>query len=396
MPDIVNPVAKEEKVWNREFTFVFLTSMFLNSAFWTIVPMVSSYCLELGADLKTASFVVSLMSLAAMIVRPFAGMFCDQVNRKKIILFTAVFYFAMALLHTLAKDIKILAACRILTGIAFSFASVAVIAFGSIFIPDSRLGEGMGWLSLGQVISQSLGPGIGVFLIEHYGYTMCFIGSAALALFAIVCILMVSPEEKKEKFSFKKFSLNDIIYGPVIPYALILAFFSACSCLYNSFVALIGKERSIANFSLFFTAYSIGMFVTRPPFGKILDRKGLDIMFYPALVAMCLTGIITGVAGSTLALIVSACFKAIGMSAGSQGIQSATVKKFGREHAGVISSTNFIGMDIGNVLSPILGSMVVEKYGYKTMYWGYGLLTLIAGLAIYLLIKVMEKKRTEA
>jgi predicted MFS family arabinose efflux permease len=62
----------------------------------------------------------------------------------------------------------------------------------------------------------------------------------------------------------------------------------------------------------------------------------------------------------------------------------------------VISSTNFIGMDIGNVLSPILGSMVVEKYGYKTMYWGYGILTLAASLAIYLLIKVMEKKRLEA
>ena len=392
MPETTSQNIRGDRVWNREFTCVFLTSMFLNSAFWTIVPMVSSYCLELGADLKTASFVVSLMSLAAMFIRPIAGMFCDQINRKKLILFTAVFYFAMALLHTLAKDIKILAACRILTGIAFSFASVAVIAFGSIFIPDTRLGEGMGWLSLGQVISQSLGPGIGVYLIEHYGYTMCFIGSAVLALLAVICILMVRYDEGKKKFSFRKFSLNDIIYLPVIPYALILGLFSACSGLDNTFIALIGKERAISNFSLFFTAYSIGMFVTRPPFGKILDRKGLDIMLYPALVAMCLTGVLTGIAGTTVLLVVSACFKAVGMSAGSQGIQAATVKKFGREHAGVVSSTNFIGMDIGNVLSPIIGSIAVEKYGYRNMYWGYGALVLVGGLLIYTLIRAYEKK----
>ena len=124
--------------------------------------------------------------------------------------------------------------------------------------------------------------------------------------------------------------------------------------------------------------------------GQTTSNLVAAIIIY--VVASIVTGIITGVAGSTVALIVSACFKAVGMSAGSQGIQSATVKKFGREHAGVISSTNFIGMDIGNVLSPILGSMVVEKYGYKTMYWGYGLLTFAAGLAIYLLIKVYEKK----
>ena len=66
--------VETEKVWNRSFICVFLTSMFLNSAFWTIVPMVSSYCLELGSDLKTASAVASLMSMAAMFLRPVAGM----------------------------------------------------------------------------------------------------------------------------------------------------------------------------------------------------------------------------------------------------------------------------------------------------------------------------------
>ena len=392
MPETNTAAIPQERVWNRSFICVFLTSMFLNSAFWTIVPMVSSYCLELGADLKTASFVASLMSLAAMILRPVAGMVSDQVNRKRLITVTSLVYVILALLHIFAKDVRILAACRVLVGMAFSFSSVSIIAFGTLFIPDSRLGEGMGWLSLGQVISQSLGPGVGIFLIDHFGYTACFIGSAAMGLIALVCMLMIRYEEQKKQFTFKKFSLNDIIMVRVIPYALILGLFSACSGLDNTFIALIGKERSIAGYSLFFTAYSVGMFLTRPVFGKLLDKKGLDLVIYPSFIAMALCGFLTGTAASTLVLIASACFKAVGMSAGSQGIQADCIKKFGKDRAGVVSSTNFIGMDIGNVLGPIIGSSVVEAHGYRTMYWGYGALILLAGSAIYMIVTSYEKK----
>lgn len=394
MPVSQNAPVNSDRMWNRNFICVFLTSMFLNSAFWTIVPMVSSYCLELGADLKTASFVASLMSFAAMILRPVAGMVSDQINRKRLILVTALVYALLAFMHVFAKDVRMLAVCRILVGVAFSFSSVSIMAFGTLFIPDSRLGEGMGWLSLGQVISQSLGPGIGIFLIDNFGYTACFIGSAVMGLISLVCMLMISYEEEKKKFTFRKFSFNDIIMVPVIPYALILGLFSACSGLDNTFVALIGKERSIAGYSLFFTAYSAGMFLTRPVFGKLLDKKGLDLMFYPALAAMCVAAFLTSSATTTIVLVLAACFKAVGMSSGSQGIQADCIKKFGKDRAGVVSSTNFIGMDIGNVLGPIIGSTIVENHGYKTMYRGYGMLVLIAGAAIYTAVRAYEKKHS--
>lgn len=387
--------VETEKVWNRSFICVFLTSMFLNSAFWTIVPMVSSYCLELGSDLKTASAVASLMSMAAMFLRPVAGMISDQVNRKRLILLTIASNVMLAVLHIFARDVRLLAIVRVLQGVAFSFASVAIMAFGTVFIPESRLGEGMGWLSLAHVISQSLGPGIGVYLIEHYGYTACFIGSAVISLLALASLLAVRYEEEKREFTFRKLSLNDIILVPVLPYAAILAFFSACSGLDNTFIALIGRERSIAGFSLFFTAYSVAMFLTRPIFGKLLDQKGLDLVIYPSLFAMAASGFLTGAAASTVMLILSACFKAVGMSAGSQGIQATCVKKMGKERAGVVSSTCFIGQDSGNVLGPILGSLAVEKYGYRNMYWGYGVLTVIAGSVIYALIRMAEKKKAE-
>ena len=393
MSEINSAEITTEKVWNRSFICVFLTSMFLNSAFWTIVPMVSSYCIDLGADLKTASFVVSLMSLTAMLLRPIAGMFSDQINRKRLILITIICNVGIAVLHIFAKDVRLMAVCRILQGAAFSFASVAVMAFGTLFIPESRLGEGMGWLSLGHVISQSLGPSIGVFLIEHSGYTACFLGSAVLSICAMICLLMVRYEDEKKEIKFKRLSFNDIILIPVLPYAAILAFFSACSGLDNAFIALIGKERGIAGFSLFFTAYSVGMFLTKPVFGKLVDREGIDRVIYPSLLAMALSGVITGAAGSTIALIISACFKAVGMSAGSQGIQATCVKKNGKERAGVVSSTCFIGQDTGNVLSPILGGIAVEKFGYRNTYWGYGALTLIIGGTIYALIHAYEKKR---
>ena len=62
----VNINSAEEKVWTIPFIMVFLNSMVVTSTQWAVAPMMSSYCIDLGASLKTASVVSTLMSMTAM------------------------------------------------------------------------------------------------------------------------------------------------------------------------------------------------------------------------------------------------------------------------------------------------------------------------------------------
>ena len=42
-----------------------------------------------------------------------------------------------------------------------------------------------------------------------------------------------------------------------------------------------------------------------------------------------------------------------------------------------------IFQDIGNSIAPIIGGFVAERWGYTTMFWGYGIILVVCGSLIY-------------
>ena len=67
----------------------------------------------------------------------------------------------------------------------------------------------------------------------------------------------------------------------------------------------------------------------------------------------------------------------------------------GKEKAGIVSSTCYIGQDIGNSIAPMIGGVVADRWGYQTMYWGYAVILFVGGGLIYR-IKSQYDKRHEA
>ena len=379
----VNTNSAEEKVWTIPFIMVFLNSMVVSSTQWAVAPMMSSYCIDLGASLKTASFVSTLMSMTAMFLRPVSGYVVDRMNRKKLLTITTAVNVVLAIMHTFANNIPFLAVCRVLQGVTFAFSGVASMALSTSVVPTSRLGEGMGWMALANVISQSLGPSIGTFLIEKFGYAACFIFCACASALSLFILRFIPYTYEPLETERKKFRITDLICFYIVPYSVIMGLFSSCNGLDNTFLALLGKERGITGFALFFTAYSIVMFVCRPVAGKLLDRYGLDYTIYPALLLTAASACLTGSAYSMAAILIAGALKGIGQSAGSPGIQATCLKKLGKERAGIISSTCYIFQDIGNSVAPIIGGVVAERWGYTTMFWGYGVILVVCGSLIY-------------
>ena len=72
------------------------------------------------------------------------------------IISTLVTAFSVAC-YALSNDISSLIALRMLHGIAFSFMGVANMAFASAFIPNDKLGEGLGYLALSNILAQGGG-----------------------------------------------------------------------------------------------------------------------------------------------------------------------------------------------------------------------------------------------
>lgn len=92
-------------------------------------------------------------------------------------------------------------------------------------------------------------------------------------------------------------------------------------------------------------------------------------------------------------VLLAAVLKALGQGAGVPGIQSTCLQQLGREKAGVVSSTCFIGQDIGNAIAPTIGGAVVSAFGYRVMFSGYAVLVLIGASTIFYFKSNYDRKK---
>ena len=364
-----NRFQEPTKLWNKWYITILLLSMVNHVASQLITPIVSKYAMSIGATMATAGTIVGLMSLAAMFARPFAGLSSDRINKKLIIAVTGAVTGVCMYLYSASKSVEMMAAVRFVHGIFFSFSTVALLAFNTMFIPKDKIGEGIGWSVVTTTLATAMGPNLGLWLVDHFGYKACFAAAAIGTIIPNLCFLVVpNRQEPHVPGKSAKFNVNDFISLQIFPFALLTGLFSCCNGIVNSFLALLGDERGIKGVGVFFTAYSVILIVTRPITGKLYDQKGIKFIMYPSIALAALSMLLLGKATSTWIVLLAGVLKALGQGTGAPSIQAHCLKKLGRDKAGVVSSTCYMGNDIGNTVGPAIGGLIASRAGYGSMF----------------------------
>lgn len=364
-----NRFQEPTKLWNKWYITILLLSMVNHVASQLITPIVSKYAMSIGATMATAGTIVGLMSLAAMFARPFAGLSSDRINKKLIIAVTGAVTGVCMYLYSASKSVEMMAAVRFVHGISFSFSTVALLAFNTMFIPKDKIGEGIGWSVVTTTLATAMGPNLGLWLVDHFGYKACFAAAAIGTIIPNLCFLAVpNRQEPHVPGKSAKFNVNDFISLQIFPFALLTGLFSCCNGIVNSFLALLGDERGIKGVGVFFTAYSVILIVTRPITGKLYDQKGIKFIMYPSVALAALSMLLLGKATSTWIVLLAGVLKALGQGTGAPSIQAHCLKELGRDKAGVVSSTCYMGNDIGNTVGPAIGGLIASRAGYGSMF----------------------------
>ena len=357
------------KLWNKWYIIILLLGMVNHASSKMITPIVSKYAISVGATVAVAATISGLMSLADMFARPFAGLSSDRINKKLIIAVTGATTGLCMYLYSVSRSVEMVTVVRLFHGISFSFSTVALLAFNTMFIPKDKMGEGIGWTVVTTTLATAMGPNIGLWLVEHMGYQACFVAAAIGTILPNLAFLIVPyRQESRQPLRSKRFDINDFISLEILPFALLTGLFSCCNGIVNSFLALIGDERGIEGVGVFFTAYSVIMIATRPITGKLYDRKGIKFILYPCIALAAMSMLILGKATSAWAILFAGVLKALGQGTGAPSIQAHCLKQLGRDKAGVVSSTCYMGNDIGNALGPTVGGIIASRTGYETMF----------------------------
>lgn len=159
------------------------------------------------------SLLITLFSIPAGIVIPFAGIFADQVGRKKVIFFSLLLYGVGGLLAGLVavwfpQNFWLLLTSRIIQGIgAAGTAPIAMVLASDLFEKSSRA-SALGIIEAANAMGKVLSPILGSLLALITWYTMFF-------AFPLLCIPVAyfffrfiqepsSSDQKKPLQEYKK------------------------------------------------------------------------------------------------------------------------------------------------------------------------------------------------
>ena len=126
------------------------------------------------------------------------------------------------------------------------------------------------------------------------------------------------------------------------------------------------------------------MLITRPAIGKLTDRYGVVKVSIPALLCNVLSFFIISYAHTIWSFLLAAFIAGCGYGACQPAIQALSMKAVPIERRGSASSTNFIGMDLGNFFGPAIGGFIAQFLGYHMM-WRFMAIPFLVGMFVMFL-----------
>ncbi len=336
------------------------------------MPTLPRYAVEVGMSLSAAGFLTGIFSIVAIFVRPVAGILSDRGGKKGLLVVFTILVGVTAFGYSLSDTAAGLFVCRILHGTCYAVSSTVQLALASLVIPSGQMGEGMGYMSLSQILAMSFAPSLGLSLAEKAGYGAMFRISGVLIMIAAVCAVLLPADREftKDKASAPGNSVRfcEVVAVELLLLVTISGLFSMMNGVVSSYLSMLGDERGITNISVFFTVSSVAVLLIRPAAGRLQDKRGLTVVLVPSLILGAASMVCIGMAWGLLPVLAAALLKGIAQSAGQAAIQADCARRTPLNRRGVAMSTCYLGSDLGNSVGASLGGWLSGAFGHGMMF----------------------------
>ncbi|BBI36380.1 MFS transporter [Cohnella abietis] len=385
----------KDALWTKNFMLLMISNLFLFLALEMLLPTLPVFAKDKGGTDTEVGLIIGLFTFSAVILRLFVGVASDRFG-KKLLLIVGVFICLIGTASYLAAStIAIMFILRLFHGVGFGISTTLYGTAAADIVPASRRGEGLGFFGTGNAVAISIGPFLGIWLMESFGFSALFIVGAIILLLAILFTSFVSGKsfnentENKQKLPSQPMPLLQRFVEPkaLMPSLLALLMgFSFGGII--SFITLFGKETGVQNIGFFFLVVAISEFLIRFVSGRIFDKRGRFWVLFPSAI-LCIIGcVLLYMTHSTSMLMLSGVFYGAGFGAMFPALQAWVIDRVEPHRRGVANATFFNAFDLGIGLGAILLGFVVTWTNYATMY-------LISSLffVVYLMVYVKYERR---
>lgn len=388
----MNPV--ETAVTPPLWSIPFITLVTLNFIMFLIMFMqigtFPEFFLLLGGSSVHAGLSIGLFTGAAFLTRPLAGYLADRFDRKRILILGSIL-FAAALIPFLGlSTIPHFLLLRFIGGAAFSIISTTSMAIVSSTLPETRLGEGIGYFSLTGVIATASGPAIGISLANSLGYRSLFLILIGIGLLNLLIGLALPSRETNRSGKQTAASsasgttrLREYHFRP----SLILLFSAVTLGVILTFVPMAGTARSITGISLFFTTYSIAIVLSRLSGSRIIDTASPAVIFTSSTVLLIASFITLAFAFSLPLIIIAGVLFGFGWGLYQPLLNTLQFRFIPADRRGMASGAFNFAMDLGVTIGSVGFGILLEATSFTLLFLSCSILILISLILFYFLVQ---------
>lgn len=376
--------AQKQRLFNSRYIILLSINLIVSISFSMVYTTISKYVTELGVSVTIAGIVTGAFNLSSMVIRPFSGLITDRFNRKRLLIFSTIGMGAAICGYALVSDPTLLIIFRVLHGISFALSTTVNMAIIPGIVPYGQIGEAICYYGLSQSLAMAVGPAFGLWIAEISSLAITFVVSSILCVLGGILAVPFSFSDEIIPKKHKGLKFSDIIVPCCLPFTMIEITIAAVAGIENSMMVLYASSQGIENISWYFSLSAVTVCFCRLFLGKILDKRGTFAVF-PGLGLMIVGLIILWQQQAPWMFGLAAILKTIGANLAKPALQAASVKSVSPDRRGAAVSTYYIGTDLGQGVSPMIGGRIVDMNGgnYGILFMLFSIPLAVAGIIYY-------------
>lgn len=363
--------ANHHSIYTKDVILVMAASFFFMFSTMFVNPLINGYAKELGASSAFAGFIVGIMSIASMILRPVAGNLTDKMSKYRLSFIGGIFIVAGIVGYIITPGSKWLLLFRLLNGTGYVLCTVCMTTWLAELVPREHVGEAMGFYGLMNALAMAVGPAVSINIYHIVGYRHAIILSATSAVLMVLTIQFVGNKglpivDNQSRPSHGHFK---IIQMNALPVAALTTLFALPYFTTQADIVTYVEQRHLSvAVGLYFMIYAVILLLLRILLKSLFDTVRFGPWFWLSTIATIFYLIMLTVMKSNFGMVLAAAGMAVGYGIIYSVLQSTALLLAPPSEAGLASSTFYIGLDVGMALGPILGGIIDSLLPVKWFY----------------------------
>jgi MFS family permease len=372
-------------ILTRDFMLGFISQFAFSIAYHILYPTLPIYLSRLGSMEVDIGVLIGIFGVSSLVFRPFIGRALVKIPEKKFMIVGAILFAATSVAYLFALPFWPFFIVRVFQGFGLAFFYTASFTFISNISPEARRGQTVGYYLLAVNISLAISPALGMFVINHFSFTLLFLICLCLSLCSLFttnklrnrAVLTLEDSSTKENF---------LLSRQALPSSIISFFFSFTWGALTAFFPLYAINHGVVNPGFFFTVVAIMLILGRGLGGRVLDLYNRERVILPCIITCIISMALLAFSTSLPMFILVAVIWGIGHAFLFPSLLVYAIEKM--ESARGPAMGTFTGFsDLGMSLGPAIMGIIIHLTSYSTMFLFLALAGIINLNYFYFLVR---------